>query len=296
MQPLFGSSLRRDPLVWLWLVLVATSLLIALGMLVSTIEPGAHFDLGVLVGHVLAALSFLAAVSLFVLLLAGMRASWRSFWQWVDTSATGYVRRAGGGQHPPLRRDRPVPSPDPGPAATSWTQKRPTPRTTSPVAGDTSRPRLLKLDVSSLVTGPAVPVVLRWSFAPADSVTIDGVPGYPPVGSAPLYPTKTRPMQLVAHNGRHSTFAWTPPITVLPVPHIASLDIPPMPVVRMHADVRATTDATPLTSRVERVLASQAVRGPVPAPPLSPLGVPPSLLRWLDSVPRRIPSRTPRSR
>lgn len=150
-----------------------------------------------------------------------------------------------------------------------------------------TRPRLARLEVGQTVVCAGTPVTLTWAFEGARTVSVDGVSGYPAQGQTTVLLDRTRHVEVVGSSELGSTTVRSRVVTVIPVPRMDALTVPDMPVVRLHADVRATVAAgESVRARLMEAMDAQDRFRPVLASRLQPIGVPTHFVRWLAAAPR----------
>ncbi|GAB4066965.1 hypothetical protein GCM10028777_21550 [Angustibacter speluncae] len=159
-------------------------------------------------------------------------------------------------------------------------------------------PRALRLEVSEVRIPAGRPVTVTWSLEGADTVVVDGRPGFPSHGQTTVAVRETRHVLVVGSNAAGVTAVTTPEIEVVPeAPEPAPLPpLPPEPqarperrgpaVHRLQIDLGSTTGgSTSALAHLDRVLAAQD-RLRSTGPDLPGLGVPESFGRWLRGHPR----------
>lgn len=159
-------------------------------------------------------------------------------------------------------------------------------------------PRALRLEVSEVRITAGRPVTVTWSLEGADTVVVDGRPGFPSHGQTTVAVRETRHVLVVGSNAAGVTAVTTPEIEVVPdVPEPAPLPpLPPEPqarperrgpaVHRLQIDLGSTTGGSASAlAHLDRVLAAQD-RLRSSGPDLPGLGVPESFGRWLRGHPR----------
>lgn len=178
----------------------------------------------------------------------------------------------------------------------------PVPVPTRP-ASPPEAPRALRLEVSEVRIPAGRPVTVTWSLEGADSVVVDGRPGFPSHGQTTVAVRETRHVLVVGSNAAGVTAVTTPEIEVVPdVPDVPEPAPPPAPVTapapepapqrggpsvhRLQIDLGATTGGSPSAlAQLDRVLAAQD-RLRAGGPDLPAIGVPDGVGRWLRGHPR----------
>lgn len=184
----------------------------------------------------------------------------------------------------PIPEPTPEPTPEPVPVAV-------------PAPAALEAPRALRLEVSEVRIPAGRPVTVTWSLEGADTVVVDGRPGFPSHGQTTVAVRETRHVLVVGSNAAGVTAVTTPEIEVVPdVPEPAPLPLPDAPqarperrgpaVHRLQIDLGSTTaGSTSALAHLDRVLAAQD-RLRSTGPDLPGVGVPESFGRWLRGHPR----------
>lgn len=158
-------------------------------------------------------------------------------------------------------------------------------------------PRALRLEVSEVRIPAGRPVTVTWSLEGADTVVVDGRPGFPSHGQTTVAVRETRHVLVVGSNAAGVTAVTTPEIEVVPdVPEPVPLPLPDAPqarperrapaVHRLQIDLGSTTaGSTSALAHLDRVLAAQD-RLRSSGPDLPGVGVPETFGRWLRGHPR----------
>jgi hypothetical protein len=156
-------------------------------------------------------------------------------------------------------------------------------------------PRALRLEVSEVRIPAGRPVTVTWSLEGADTVVVDGRPGFPSHGQTTVAVRETRHVLVVGSNAAGVTAVTTPEIEVVPdVPADEPVPVAPSPepprrapgVHRLQIDLGSTTaGSTSALAHLDRVLAAQD-RLRAGGPDLPALGVPDTFGRWLRGHPR----------
>ncbi len=161
-------------------------------------------------------------------------------------------------------------------------------------AGPTEAPRALRLEVSEVRIPAGRPVTVTWSLEGADTVVVDGRPGFPSHGQTTVAVRETRHVLVVGANAAGVTTVTTPEIEV--VPDVAAAAPVPAPapeparratgVHRLQIDLGSTTaGSTSALAQLDRVLAAQD-RLRAGGPEVPAIGVPDGFGRWLRAHPR----------
>lgn len=143
-------------------------------------------------------------------------------------------------------------------------------------------PVLRALSVSHNIVRPGSNVNVTWCFENALDVVVDGHAGHPACGEALAQIASSRRVEVVGRNRRSSTPVATATVVAMAVPQ---LDLPTLsapPPVALHADVAATVGApAPITQRLDDFWATQEGLRPQLHAPARLVGVPGPVINGL---------------
>ncbi|WP_432502790.1 hypothetical protein [Kineococcus arenarius] len=148
--------------------------------------------------------------------------------------------------------------------------------------GPRTPPRVLMLHVDRSVVAHEMPVVVSWAFEGADDVVVQGVPGHPATGSTPVVLPLSGAIEVTAVNATARTTVHTGIVQVVPRPVVEAVQVPSPPSIRLHADVSSSVDAgRSAAQRLDALFSAQDAGRPAASAALSPIGLPPAVVRWL---------------